>query len=550
MTNQHRTLFAAALIASFSLGASARAAEPWSDNDPQEEWKRYAIRDFGFRAGAEYRAQLTYVNPISLNSANARELSYLEHRLRLDAGADYKDKIRIVLSADVLDGVLWGDNGSFGGDPSAISGTNVGARNPNVTRPCVSLREGDPLSGSSYGYTPCAAEYLKIRKAYGEVLLPFGLLRVGRQVGNIGVGVQSADGDGRANRFGIARTGNIVDRILFATKPLEGLKPARMRNTSPNEGLILAFAYDRWVTDDPQHLGSAVNQWDTAIRFGVPRFSFGRDFLVAGYHAYRWDKQYETKLHSLGLRTMATFGPITIGLDVAANLGSTQEIAASYHVITNDPVVDQPIQQLGARAVVRYDHKYFSIYLEGDYASGDEDPQARTPLSQFTFAEDNNVGLLMFEHVLAFQSARASAAGVEALRRLGAPTLPAEAVNTRGSFTNAVAVFPQFDVRPLPGLTLRGGVLVAWAPSRLVDPIGSLLARDGASIEDDLINFAGGKPGRFYGAELDGRIQYRFLDHFIVDLEGAILFPGDALKNRDGYAVRSGMMNARTTFYF
>ena len=28
-----------------------------------------------------------------------------------------------------------------------------------------------------------------------------------------------------------------------------------------------------------------------------------------------------------------------------------------------------------------------------------------------------------------------------------------------------------------------------------------------------------------------------------------MLFPGDALKNRDGYAVRSGLFQARTTFY-
>jgi len=538
------------IAAALSLSAAAAAVEPWSDADPKDEPRRYSLGDFGFRAAAEYRAQLVYVNPISLNTENAREVSWIEHRLRADLGVDYKDKIRLVFSSDLLDGVLWGDNGAYGGDPAANAGTNINAKNPNVTRPCVALRSGDPLDPQAYGYTVCSADYLRIRKLYGEVALPFGLLRVGRQPGNIGSGVQAADGEGRANRFGVSRTGNMVDRILFGTKPLKAFKPKSKRDASPDRGLIFALAYDRWVSDDPQNLGAAVNQWDTALRFAAPRWPLGHDLLLAAYHAYRWDGQYASKIHAMGMRAVSGFGPVTFGFDVGANVGTTQEIAASYHVITNDPVVDQPVRQLGARAVLRYDHRYFTVYLEGDYASGDEDPQARTPLTQFTFAEDANVGLLLFKQVLAFQTARAAAAGVETLRRLGAPSLPAEAVSTRGAFTNAAAIFPQIDVRPLPGLLLRGGVLVAWAPSRMIDPIASLQRRDGLTIQDDLVNFAGGKPGHFYGTELDGRVSYRFLDHFILDLEGAVLFPGDALRNQDGYAVRSGMMNVRTTFFF
>ena len=532
------------------LAAPARAVEPWSDADPADESKRYTLGDFGFRAGAEYRAQLTYVNPLSLNTENARELSIIEHRLRTDLSVDYKDKVRLVFSSDVLDGVLWGDNGAYGGQPSSNSGTNVNVKNPNLSRPCVGLRGGDALDPQSYGYTVCPADYFKVRKLYGEVVLPFGLLRVGRQPVNIGTGVQAADGDGRPNRFGISRTGNVTDRILFATKPLEAFKPKHLRSTSPNEGLILALAYDRNVIDDPQTTGASVNQWATALRFAEPDWSGGHDLLLAAYHAYRWDGQFSTKINSFGVRAHNSFGPVTFGFDIATNIGTTREIAAAYAVIANDPVVDQPVRQLAARAVLRYDHKYFTVYLEGDYASGDADPQARTPLTQFTFAEDANVGLLMFKHILGFQTARASAAGVEVMRRLNAPSLPAEAVATRGAFTNGIAVFPQFDVRPLPGLLLRGGALVAWAASPVVDPVASLQRRDGLTISDDLVNFVGGKPGRFYGAELDGRIQYRFLDHFLLDVEGAILFPGDAFKNADGYAVRSGLLNVRTTFYF
>jgi hypothetical protein len=113
-----------------------------------------------------------------------------------------------------------------------------------------------------------------------------------------------------------------------------------------------------------------------------------------------------------------------------------------------------------------------------------------------------------------------------------------------------MALFPQFDLRPAKGLTLRGGVLFAWTAAPSVDPINSLLGRDGLTIQDDLVNFNGGKPGNYWGTELDGRVSYRYLDHFVFDLEGAVLFPGDALQDEDGYAVRSVLVQGRTSFFF
>jgi hypothetical protein len=111
--NNHPRCVRHSFLLGLALGlgwtSTAGAAEPWSDPDPPQEWRRFPLGDFGFRGGAEYRAQFVYVNPISLNTESARETSWIEHRLRVDAGADWRDKIRIVFSADVLDGVLWGD---------------------------------------------------------------------------------------------------------------------------------------------------------------------------------------------------------------------------------------------------------------------------------------------------------------------------------------------------------------------------------------------------------------------------------------------------------
>jgi hypothetical protein len=543
----------APLALAITLGAGAASAqqEPWSDPDPRRPAPRLSLpRDIGLRGGAEYRANLLYVNPIAPNSESSRRVGWIEHRLRLDLGLDYREKVRLVASADVLDGVLWGDNGSLTSGPRPNFGTNINARSPNVTAPCVGLRGPDPLKAEDYGYTVCQGDQLRFRKAYGDVVLPIGLLRVGRQAANNGTGVQAADGDGRPNRFGFSRQGNLVDRVLFATKPLEAFKAKADRDTSEDRGLILALAYDRWVTDSVHVFADDVQQVDVALRFLAPQFGIGRDLFVGGYFVHRWDDANASKVNSFGLRSLAHFGDFHVGLEGAMNVGSTREIAEANKYIANDPVIDQAILQGGARAVVRYDRPKWSAYFEFDFASGDADPTNRTPLTQFTFAEDANVGLLLFEHVVAFQTARVAAAGTELLRRLGAPSFPSDSVYTRGAATNTLALFPQFDIRPLPGLLIRGGVLFAWAAAPVADPINSLLARDGLTIEDDLVNFAGGKPGNYWGTELDARISYRYLDHFLFDLEGAILFPGNALEDEDGYAVRSVLLQGRTTFYF
>lgn len=550
-----RRVFAAwgAALLSFCLSQSARAAvpEPWSDSDPPDPPTRHAFGDYGVRAGAEYRANALVIKPLSLNTENNRNAAWIEHRLRLDGTADYLDKVRITTSVDALESVVWGDNGDLGKAPEPSSGANVNTKNVNSGRVCVQYNQvGNPLEASSYAYGICPGDPIYVRRLYGDVLLPIGLLRVGRQAFTEGTAVGVADGDGRRNRFGFAYRGNNVDRILFATKPLEAFKAKFERDTSLDRGVFLVLAYDKLVNDRPQLLSDNLHQWITAIRYLEPNLGVLRDVEGRVFHVHRWDRTNDTAVHAMGSRLTYRLADFYAGFDVIGILGKTREVANAFRVITNDPAVDQPIRQFGARAVARYDRPAWTAYMEFDYASGDADPQVRTPLTQITWAEDTNVGLLLFKHVLAYQTARAAAAASELLRSLNAPTIPAESIATGGAFTNAMALFPQFDVRPARNLLLRGGALFAWAPAPVIDPVRSQQRRDGNVIDDDLVNFVGGKPGQYYGTELDARVQYRFMDHFIFDLEGAILFPGSALEDEDGYAARSGMVQGRTTFFF
>ena len=556
------SLFAIAIALS-APALPVLAEEPWSDNDPNKPMERLEVGDFGFIGAAEYRAQGTYINPISLNTIDQRRIAWIDHRLRLEGGVDYDQKVKLFTSIDVLSGVLWGDNGSPIEPPETDAGTTVNARSPNTATPCIAYKggdDGDPLQADDYGYALCSQNVLDVRRLYGDIVTPIGLIRIGRQPFTLGNNIQGSPADGRFNRFGTAGRGNFVDRVLFGTKPLEALKPAEERSLSLDEGLFVVALYDHLVSDNLQLFTDDERQVGGSVFYKNPDLGVVKDLEANGYYVHRWSDQYSTNVNIFGARALARIGPVYLGLEGAANVGSTQEVAAAYKTITNDPVVDQNIIQVGARAVARYDYPVvrgseprqfgFSAYLEVDYASGDGDPSARTDLSQMVWAPDMNVGLLMFEHVLHFQSARAAAAATETLARLRAPSYPVDSIDTRGSFTDAFAIFPQVDFRPHENVLFRAGVLVAWAPEPLVDPVASLLARDGTKIEDDLVNFAGGKPGQFYGTEIDLRAQWRFLEHFAADLEGAILFPGDALQDENGDAARSILIQGRSTVFF
>ncbi len=554
----------AAFVLVCAWASPVLAEEPWADADPALPPERLTLGDFGLTGGAEYRAQGIYINPISLNTIDQRRLSWIDHRLRLDGAIDYDEKVKLVTSVDVLSGVLWGDNGTPIEEPKTDAGTTVNAKSPNNATPCIGYKggvDGDPLSADDYGYTLCAQSVFAVRRLYADIVTPVGLIRIGRQPFTLGNNIQGSPGDGRFNRFGVAHSGTYVDRVLFGTKPLEALKPAEERSLSLDEGLFVVALYDHMVSDNLALFSDDERQVGGSVFFrGKELNDVLKDVELNGYYVHRWSDEFSTNVNIFGGRVIGRIGPVYVGLEAAANVGSTQEVAAAYKTITNDPVVDQQIIQVGARAVARFDYPVvragaerepgFSAYLELDYASGDGDPTARTDLSQMVWSPDMNVGLLMFEHVLHFQSARAGAAATETLKRLSAPSFPVDSIDTRGSFTNAFAIFPQVDFRPHANVLFRGGVLLAWAPEPMVDPVASLLARDGVEIEDDLVNFAGGKPGQFYGAEIDLRAQWRFLEHFAADLEGAILFPGDALQDENGDAARSILIQGRTTVFF
>ena len=511
---------------------------------------------------AEYRVQSIYINPLDLNGEDVTEAIWTEQRLRLDLGFKWPKIGGVFIQADVLGG-MFGDNGAFGKDPSSNEGLSLASKNPNNVGWEVGLRPGaDPLNPASYIPVLHGLEPIRINLLYGEVYLPIGVIRVGRQVLTEGATIAGHDGD-RRNRWGVSRYNDVADRVLFATKIDElvkviqhgkGYKP----DPSQNNGVILAFTYD-WnsqdeivTTRDDGHQVNVFLSWrrEKADWLGAK----WRNFELAFTFVYKGHPEFDTQVFATPLRFTSRIGPAYINIQFSLITGHTREISEGVSKISGSMPTRQDLLQFGLHTLFEYKVGPVTLGLEFDLASGDDDPRGNTDVTQFSFAKDFNVGLLMFEHLMAFQTARSAAVGIHNLRQLNAASFPLTEVASKGRFQNAYALFPQvkWDILEGPShfLHLRLGVLAAWPAKGVVDPVGTLLAEDGLEISDDAVNFHGGKPGTYYGTEVDLQIEWTWKQFFTWTIEGAVFFPGDAVQDANGDAVTSFLIENRFVFQF
>lgn len=504
------------------------------------------------RISLEYRVRHQLASPLSLSDASAPELSYFDQRLRAGLDLGLGSKVRLRTSIDVLDGVLFGDNGTFVGTPRKLRGSIVGTRAPNLSRLTVGRLDPDQssLDRQNFGYVLAEADLLNLRTLYGEVVLPIGILRAGRQpIGN-GRDVLTHDGS-RINRWGVSKSMDVVDGVSFGTKlsavldVLQGRPP----DLDLSRGLFLALIAGQMyeglpnVSDDlMQYAGSA---WYLAQEEGWS----GRGSVTL---SQRVGDRFESKLTTLGVGLELKIGRLRLSAHHVQLLGSTREISEGLAVLatSSGPPAIQRIQAFGGFAELAFQIlEPLLLSVELYYASGDDDPRSTTDITQLTFTEDTNVGLHLFENVMAYQSARSAALGVANLKAVRPTSFPVAEVDTRGALQNAVVLFPQVVVTPWSWLGLRAGVMFAFTAVPSVDPIGTLLRTDGTEISDDKVNYAGGKPGSYWGTEVDVGVTFRLAEHAAFDVEAAYLLPGDALQNEDGVAVNSFFLSSRLTLY-
>jgi hypothetical protein len=462
---------------------------------------------------------------------------FVHHWMRLSPRLQVRDNLELVGQLDLVTGMMLG--------PKAIdSGADQTPRN-----------DYDGFSN------------VQPRWLYAQYILPFGLVRIGQQPNHWGMGILANDGD-HPMLFGDYRYGSISERFLFGTRPggrnsafniaiagdlVYRDNNARLtRGEQALQGVLVAF-WERngnklgvFTTvrhqENDRTSGSSLFSYTDEINAlavdvhgryvqGVPgdqdaflvaeseiAYIFGETNLLRTQdQALTGDK---TKVRSYGGAASVGFVHRAWGKSFWSDEGSAEsalESSASYLGKKNERGV--PYGDIAAT-------------FEMGYASGDADPYDGTQ-RRFAFDPNHRVGLLLFDEVLRFQTARAATAATDPLlANAQRPTPGVDLLPSNGGVFGAQYINPTVVYRPRYWFDVKGGMVVAQSTSDLVDPYR--LATQGS-----YVNSRGGDPKKKdLGVELDAGVEARFpLEYGLklnVGAQGGVLFPGAAFEDRDG----------------
>jgi hypothetical protein len=425
------------------------------------------------------------------------------------------------------------------------------------------LTGGDTAANfRGYGYTErsqksgLSASGFDFRHFFAKVRLPVGIIEVGQMPSQWGMGMVANSGNGEEETdFGDPRFGDIVERILFATRPLQGvLGPG----SDLGKELALALAGDLVYRDRYAELlirnGSGLQWGDTAWQLVGALLWDPADTTRAGLYVTRRIQSFAA--NGGDLHTWVFDGHLRHAMPVeslGAVVSFEGEAAQIYGGTSHAPNLSAPgttrISQQGAVARAGLAKGQIEAELELGYASGDANP-FDDQATGFQMNRDFKVGLVLFDEVMLFQTQNAA-------RRLsdpalvGAPPPGLDLLPTEGAVTNALYLKPTLRWKPafLSGrLRFVGSVLFARAPQPVVDAYQALVSSSPR-------NAFGHAAGHNYGVELDGGVGYRQKLSgplaFEAGLQLGYLIPGDAFTRLDGSKMPGAYaMKMRATFQF
>lgn len=438
--------------------------------------------------------------------------SWFEHRIRLTPKVVADDVWEVQASADVLSGTLGGD---LARDFSGLGWTGR------------SIQDG--YKASSFD----------LRTIYGTVKFPFGQLQFGQRPSQWGMGLVANSGNDETNLdFGDARFGDLVDGVLFATKPLV---PLMGPQSDFARQVVTAFAFDAVYRD---RFASLVVRDSNGLHW--------QDLAWQGVAAALWDPSDKTRIGFYTARRVQSFGNDGGNLHiwvfdlharhamVFEGINSTLSLegegafinGATSHLTNLNALSSTKVQQSGAAGRARLAMPLgIEAEVESGFASGDGNPFDGNA-ANFTSSRDYKVGLVLFDEVLQFQTQNAA-------RRLSDPNLvgrPPSGIDllpTEGALTNVIYLKPTIRWRPAlleNKLRVTGSLLYAVAPEPYVDAYQSFVASAAR-------NPFGAEAKNGYGTELDAAVSYN--DKFgrlgvEAGAQYGVLFPGDAFNRADG----------------
>ncbi len=296
------------------------------------------------------------------------------------------------------------------------------------------------------------------RWLYAQWRLPFGIVRVGQQPNHWGMGILANDGD-HPTLFGDYRYGSISERILIATKPggkdsdfylaVAGDLVFRDQNARLSRGPAgLPGRARRLLREGPKqarplhHVSAAGERQDQRLA----RLRLHRRARRRGDRSPREDRRSDPR-RPQRVRVRRSRGRYILGstnfirtADQALHGGKTE--VRSYGGAARIGVVRRAWSTGFWRNGARPRHArrvqatsgtpsdkgvpYGDVVaqLEVGYASGDADPYDGTQ-RRFVFDPNHRVGLLLFDEVLRFQTARSATAAADPLLTNGRGQRPA-----------------------------------------------------------------------------------------------------------------------------
>jgi hypothetical protein len=365
-----------------------------------------------------------------------------------------------------------------------------------------------------------------VRKLYVEYKWATGAFRVGQQTSQWGLGLLANDGsrDAEAGDFGQAQFGNLTYRALLAARPFYSFGGGW-------RAFETVVAADLIVRDNLAEFSRGDRAFQAVLAL---RFAKDNDNNLGVYGVYRNQRNIDVtdggKATDVFVIDVAGKWQLIkrhnrsfkVGFEVVGITGTTTQGR-------NENASLLKVGEFGGAIKSAYAIGHTTIYLDGGYASGDQNP-ADDRIENFRFDRDFKVGLVLFDHVLAYQSAR-SAARASDPNLTGTPPEGAELLGTGGSVSGAWYLFPRIKHGVTDWLDLYGGPLFAFSTAKLTDPFNTRIG-GGTSL-----NALGGRPGGYLGTEVDLGVQARW--HPVPELlitatgEGGLFLPGDAFRLPD-----------------
>ncbi len=146
--------------------------------------------------------------PQSSVSASDKTNAGVNMRFRFEPTLNVSEEVRVRAQIDALDNVVWGTTPDYAFSRNSANGYWYDRNDFSV----FSSSQVPPRSGIN-----SLQDSISLKRVWGEVATPVGILRFGRMGSHWGLGMLHNDGNGIDNDWG-----DTVDRVSFTAEPLAG----------------------------------------------------------------------------------------------------------------------------------------------------------------------------------------------------------------------------------------------------------------------------------------------------------------------------------------